>query len=55
MRNKSNLPYLITVALFVIGLILLIIEALMEGVHMLLFNISATCLWGSIIFTYTIY
>ena len=54
MRNKSNLPYLITITLFIIGFSLFIFLSFLSGVHMLLFTVSAICLWGSIALGYTI-
>lgn len=54
MRNKSNLPYLITITLFIIGFSLFIFLAFLSSVHMLLFTVSAICLWGSIALGYTI-
>lgn len=53
MKNKANLPYIITVIVFTVGVITFILESSSKGVHMIPFVIAAICLKGSFLLACT--
>ena len=54
MKNKANLPYIITVIVFMVGIVLFAMQVFQNDVNMPLFIAAAICLGGGIIFSYTI-